>query len=163
MRTTTILALLILALPASAEHHRGHALAFLEEAAAANDLAYERVQQAEETVYCGMGACAQALGRLATVRTLVESLAGVLEGIREELEEGDLDVARRLTNQPHTNVTPLSGLRRTQLIDYRLAQALKSNLEPHGVVAQIVTANGLTWRSLDRVLWHVNDARDEEL
>lgn len=157
-----IVLLLIFVMPAAfAEHHRGHALDRLSLAASELETARDAFERyAEATVFTPI----EQKNADSVLRYIKVALFTINDAeLVLSCMCGDLDEARRLTNQP-SGEGALSALRRVFFIPF-LANETISPLHPQALddYRDFTQSTVRAWNFLDEAAWHVNDAIREEI
>lgn len=162
--------LFMLPMLASAEHHRGHALHFIELtrselAIVSQELGrFEKHYQTGDALYYSDERIAGLVNNIKIAVNKINESLDETEAILETGTASDLDIARRLIVQPNFD-NPKSAAFQAWVANYTLG-ALDNNIRP-GVPVKSSTL-GMTmylskaWRDLDLVSWHIIDAIREE-
>ena len=163
--------LLLVAIPAHADHHRSHAIDFL--LAAADELA---IVQQEISRYTNSYEPGDALFYTdARVHSQLQNIDNALDSIGTQISvalahladprDASLDLARRSLTQPTTSGEK-SAVMQAWIVIYT-NNVIRNNTEPGtskgSNMLGVVGHGSVMWRHLDEAVWHVNDAIREEI
>jgi hypothetical protein len=172
--------------PALAEHHRGHALAYLEQIQYRIDIIKDystafaksttkTTHEWQLTVDADGNASGVFIGNMngieQRVQQAIETINGNFSPMCYQLgftPEQDLQCARRLINQPNNHIGIRSALQFSTSAMYGISifTLWSEDCEPQycGHTLSILTsALNTIWSDTQQALWHINDAIREEV
>ena len=158
MRFILATLLLTFSLSANASHHRGHAIALLEQMDQHFKIILWQMDQYESK--CDLDAYQQR--QVDVVRGYSSRLITWLPYFRNDMISGDLETMRRKFSQPNpSGMQSVSSIMSATLHHARqlVGKCPAGDADLSGAIARISWA----WALIDQVVWHVDDAIREEV
>lgn len=160
MKYMAALVLLALSVTAQAEHHRGHALAFLDEVDVHNGQLQKHLDSYESV-------CKLSGEDKLSLDVLFRYSGALFDSVSRARDilvdrSGDLDLARRELSRPNSeapnaaNVLVSGLMHRARLL---VGVCRKGDKYLPAIIQRIT----LAWVEIDHATWHVNDAIREEI
>lgn len=144
-----------------AEHHRSHAISFVDAAHLHNEILQSKVSIYEQSGCTFTAAQQTSIDVLFRYSGFITINLASVQAILED-PAGDLDEARRKITRPNGD-PPNSADTLAKGLLSRSRMLITACPEANVYLAQIVQRIEFVWENIDRINWHIQDAIREEV